>query len=277
MPIMFNTILQEAGIPVTEVILLRHQDQRAARGRTPYELWRDDTPAFDRYQSHQDTDGRPKFQRARYWASFVGTPNAETLFVGLYNASYSGLLEQDTPVPHRDSIDKAGTVDVYNLNHNDRLADLVGKLYVDWGAGTRAWVQRAERQNKTVTELRTTFKEPPFPGFLNFLQALSTVDKLPKDWITTLRNARGVYLLTCPTTKEQYVGSATGHDGFWQRWQDYATTGHGGNIALKSRSPSDYQISILEVAGTSATNDDIISMEERWKKKLQSKAMGLNR
>jgi hypothetical protein len=83
------------------------------------------------------------------------------------------------------------------------------------GPGTRAWVQRAERQNKPVTELRTTFKEPPFPGFLGFLQALSTVDKLPKDWITSLRNARGVYLLTCPNTKEQYVGSATGHDGFW--------------------------------------------------------------
>jgi hypothetical protein len=74
MPIMFNTILREAGIPLTEVILLRHKDQRAARGRIPYELWRDDTPAFNLYESHQGTDGRPKLRRAQYWVAFVGTP-----------------------------------------------------------------------------------------------------------------------------------------------------------------------------------------------------------
>jgi len=54
-------------------------------------------------------------------------------------------------------------------------------------------------------------------------------------------------------------------------------SGHGGNVALKSREPSDYQISILQIAGTDATTDEIIGMEERWKKKLQSKEMGLNR
>jgi hypothetical protein len=277
MPILFNTILQAAGFLLSDVILLRHQDQRASRGRTPYELWRDDTPAFDLYQSHQRTDGRSKFGSAKHWASFVGTPSGETLFVGIYQAAYAGLLDRDTPMPHRDSVDEAGACDVYTLTLHDQLRDLIGKLYIDWGPGARAWVQRADRQNKTVTELRKTFKEPPFPGFLNFLQPLSTVDKLPKDWIAALRATKGVYLLTCPTTKEQYVGSATGHDGFWQRWQDYVTNAHGGNIGLKSRTPSDYHVSILEVAGTSSTIDDIISMEERWKKKLQSKAMGLNR
>lgn len=73
------------------------------------------------------------------------------------------------------------------------------------------------------------------------------------------------------------MGSATGECGFWQRWQDYARTGHGGNIALKSRAPSDYQVSILQVAGTDATTDDILTMEQRWMTKRQSKEMGLNR
>ena len=84
-------------------------------------------------------------------------------------------------------------------------------------------------------------------------------------------------MLTCPKTKEQYVGSATGDDGFWRRWQDYIQTGHGGNVALKSREPSDYQVSILEVAGTASTTDDILSAERRWMNKLQSREMGLNR
>lgn len=73
------------------------------------------------------------------------------------------------------------------------------------------------------------------------------------------------------------MGSATGGGGFWQRWQDYVQSGHGGNIALKSRDPSDYQVAILEVAGTSATTDEILYMEGRWQRKLQSQLMGLNR
>ena len=44
MPIMFNTILREVGLPLTDVRLIRHKDKRATRGRTPYELWRDNRP-----------------------------------------------------------------------------------------------------------------------------------------------------------------------------------------------------------------------------------------
>lgn len=112
---------------------------------------------------------------------------------------------------------------------------------------------------------------------MNFIQTLSQLEKVPQSWIAALRSSRGVYLLTCSKTKEQYVGSATGEEGFWGRWQAYIHTGHGGNVGLKSRDPSDYQVSILEVAGTSATTDDILTMEGRWQSKLQSREMGLNR
>jgi hypothetical protein len=33
-------------------------------------------------------------------------------------------------------------------------------------------------------------------------------------------------LLTCPKTKEQYVGSATGEHVFWGRWLNYLDNGH---------------------------------------------------
>jgi hypothetical protein len=87
------------------------------------------------------------------------------------------------------------------------------------------------------------------------------LNKLPQGWITVFKASKGIYLLTCPKTKEQYVDSATGDEGFWGRWQDYVRTGHGGDVALKSRDPSDYQVSILEVAGTASTKDEIIKME----------------
>ena len=75
---------------------------------------------------------------------------------------------------------KAGSCDLYDLTLEQRLGDLVGKLLLDWGPGDRAWIQRADRQNKPITQLRRRFKEPDFPGFLNSMEPLSKLDKLPK-------------------------------------------------------------------------------------------------
>ena len=207
----------------------------------------------------------------------MDTPGDETLFVGLYSVKYRGVLEKDTPQPHMDGIQKAGSCDVYELSMHQDFIDLDGKLFIEWGAGKRSWIQRPDRQDKSISELRTEFKEPDFPGYLNFLSPLSNLDSISNEWIAFLKSCKGIYLLTCPKTKEQYVGSAIGEDGFGGRWQDYVQTGHGGNVALKSRDPSDYQVSILEVAGTALTMDEIIQKEVQWKLKLQSREMGLNR
>jgi len=273
---MFNTLLTASGFDVGDVRLLRHKDARAEKGRTPYELWRDNRPMFDQYQSTQGKVHESKL-RVSYWASFIGTPKNETLFVGIYKVKSKKLLENDVPRPHMGGLDLAGSCHIYDLELNTGMNDLIGRLLIDWGLGDRAWIQRPDRQNKTVIELRTAFKEPAFPGFLNFVTPLSKINDVPKSWITALESSRGIYLLTCPKTKEQYVGSATGEGGFWARWQDYVKSGDGGNVALKSRDPSDYQISILEVAGTALTQEDIIQMEVLWKSKLQSREMGLNR
>ena len=45
MPLRFNALLAPAGIAPASVRLLRHQDSRSAKGRTPYELWRDERPS----------------------------------------------------------------------------------------------------------------------------------------------------------------------------------------------------------------------------------------
>jgi hypothetical protein len=275
-PIFFNAILAQVGVQPDLVILLRHQDRSAARGRTPYELWRDDTTAFDAYQGVQTIENRSKFIRAQLWASFVATLDGGTMFVGLYSAKHVGTIKEDILHPHKDGFVPAGSCDQYDLRFDERLSDLRGKLFIDWGIGTRAWVQRAENRNKAVTELCPQFKEPDFPGFLNFIKPLSEIEALPATWISVLKETAGVYLLTCPKTKELYVGSASGIDGFWSRWFQYLSNNNGGNLALRSREYSDYQVSILEVAGTAATTKDILEMEKRWKWKLQSREMGLN-
>lgn len=276
MPLRFNSLLAQAGIPPDEVRLLRHQDSRAAKGKTPYELWRDDRPAFELYQEGQSFRNRAKL-KGEYWASFVVDPTGQTLLAGFYACSYLGLNETERQWPHTVGFDPIGTCDVYRLTLDDRISDLSGRLVIAWGDGERSWVQRANNQNKVVLEIRKAFQEPGFPGFTSFIASLSKVEGLPAAWIAVLSASRGVYLLTCTKTREQYVGSATGSDGFYGRWLSYARDGHGGNAGLKSRDASDYQVSILEVAGSSATTPDVLNMEMLWKRKLQSREMGLNK
>ena len=278
MPIFFNSLLTQVGLTLPDVRLLRHQDTRADKGKSPYELWRDDRAKFDQYQSVQERVRREHL-KAQYWASFVGQTDSQTLFVGLFSVKYTGPLKRDTPRICTSGMDRPATHDFYELSLDDRLREFIGKLFISWGEGARSWIQRPDNQNKVIAELRPEEKEPEFPGFLKFISNLSKIeaDVLPKQWKDILEISRGVYLLTCPKTKEQYVGSAYGEGGFWGRWQVHAKTGgYGDAVKLKSRDPSDYQVTILEVVGTSTTNDEIIQIEKQWKEKLRTKEMGLN-
>ncbi len=47
-------------------------------------------------------------------------------------------------------------------------------------------------------------------------------------------------------------------------------------MRLRARDPSDYQVSVLQVAGSDTTDEEILGMESLWKRKLQSQEMGLN-
>jgi hypothetical protein len=211
MPILFNSLLKQAGISPRNVRLLRHQDNRADKGKTPHELWLDDRKKFDQYQSVQRIERRKQLD-AQYWASFVGLSGNQALFVGLFRARYAGLLKRDTPKVYTTGISVAGTRDIYKLTLDDKLKEFAGKLSISWGAGALAWIQRADQQNKAITELRPELNEPAFPGFLMFISNLSKIqtETLPRGWKDILKISKGVYLLTCPKTKEQYVGKRAG-------------------------------------------------------------------
>jgi len=270
MPIPFDDILKSAGIVPSSVHLVRHRDQRSQNGRTPYALWRSDREAFELYQSLQS---RKVFGIGNLVASFVVTPARETLFAGLYRVA-------DVGSPPLGMIDPIGghTVvehNLYKLVPDDRLKEYERVLIIDWGIGFRSWAQRAGRGAKFVIQLRKKFEEDRFPGYLRFMCPLSEIATLYPEWIERLRDAKGIYLLTCPTTSQQYVGKASGAGGFYERWLQHAAVG-GDAVRLKNRPLSDYQVSILEVAGSGATEEDIYAPEQLWIRKLQSVAMGLN-
>jgi hypothetical protein len=282
MPLKFNMLLTDEGIDPAGVRLMRHQTQEAD-GRTPYVLWRDDPQAFESYQSTQSPDRRAWF-KGSHWASFVAPPDGRTLFVGLYAVRLLDTLPVGKIDPFRGrpiGADKGWThYDQYECVKLDALSEYAGRLYVHWGDSKnsyRSWCQRADRKDKPIVELARVFQEETFPGFTKLVRSLSEIESMPATWREALRVSRGVYLLACPKTREHYVGSAYGVDGFLGRWREYVATGHGGNKGLLARDPSDWIVSVLEVAGSAASDTEIIAMEAIWKRKLHSRDMGLNR
>ena len=138
MPLRFNGVLRDAGLDPGEVRLIRHQDGRASPGRSPCELWRDDPTAFHAYQSDQGTGAASRKKLgAPYWAVFVADAFGDTLFVGLFAAAYRGPLEYDRPTPHvAGETGPAGSLGIYDLEPDDRLEDLAGRLVIDWGGAS---------------------------------------------------------------------------------------------------------------------------------------------
>lgn len=273
MGLTFNAILADYGIKPSDVRLLRHQDL-AMKGRTLYSLWRDDPPSFLGYQNIQTVQNRARLN-SPYWAAFVVTPAQSSMFVGLYAVERVGVCKPGAIDPFR--LHDVSGLDLYSATLVGVSEPDIGRVFIDWGPGTRTWAQLASNQPKPITEITAAFQEEVFPGHTRFIANLSTIAALPTGWLSALGSAKGIYLLTCPRTKEQYVGSATGEDGFLGRWLGYARDGHGGNVGLKSRDPSDYQVSILEVSGSTATFEEIFAAEHLWKAKLQSREMGLNK
>jgi len=224
MPLRFNMLLDEAGIDPKDVRLLRHQTGKIP-GRSPYTLWRDNVSAFEQYQSTQDPAKRARFS-AKYWASFVSPRDGGTLFVGLYSVERTGRVAPGVIDPLTGQVPGAGKAnlpyDQYRCELSSILREYVGRLHITWGdspSAFRAWVQRADNQDKEIIELTREFREEEFPGFTSFTAKLSELTALPIGWSTALSSARGVYLLACPRTREHYVGSAHGQDGFLGRWR----------------------------------------------------------
>jgi len=151
------------------------------------------------------------------------------------------------------------------------------RLVIEWGPGKLAWRQRANTQNKVVLEIRARASPPPFPGYIVFRYRLGELETICSPWQSRLKEVRGVYLLTFDDGM-QYVGSATGEDGFWQRWQNYLANGHGGNKVLirDHRDARTAMVSILEVSGSAESTQDIIGREVVWQHKLGTKAKPLD-
>lgn len=276
----FNEFIERIGLAPAEVRLLRHDNRALAAWR------RDRRNAFGCFASFQRQNPSP-YAGVRSACHFLPGPvlangDASALFIGttqiLDQWNWDGVR---LPLLHDDIVieDERGQegVDAFDLEWFRPGGDFAERILVRWGppAATRAWSQWGHRERKEIVELRIDPHEPAFPGFAAFTARISGLAAAPLAWQTSLSSVRGVYLLVAGDG-EQYVGSATGQDGFIGRWRGYAANGHGGNIVLRRRGYRDYSVSILEIASPDMAHRDILAREAFWKDKLGVRAHGLN-
>ncbi|MDQ0323700.1 hypothetical protein QO002_005907 [Pararhizobium capsulatum DSM 1112] len=176
--ITFNAILRAETIDPNTVLLVRHHDGRAKSGdRTPYSLWRTDPEGLELYQRIQSRDLFPIGSRL---ASFVATPSGETLFTGLYLVVDRGVVPRGTIDPV--SAENVDGLLLYTLDRDERLDAYSGLLFVDWGLGFRSWVQKAQRQDKPIVELRRRVPSPDFGAIAPFAEKFGAPGFIFGEW-----------------------------------------------------------------------------------------------
>lgn len=100
---------------------------------------------------------------------------------------------------------------------------------------------------------------------------------IPTRWKSALSEWRGIYYIFDTSDGKGYVGSAYGKDNLLGRWLNYATHGHGGNVLLRQRDPTNFRFTILQRVSPDMEADDIIRLEGSWKQRLHThKPYGLN-
>ena len=258
--------------------MMRHQDTR----HDVEMLFR--TGFLEGYQSVQGG----KYLESDYLIAFVGKNNTKAVFAGIWKVSRR--LETADPAYVKD-FPYPGFFDIpsdyhYSLEPLPGFEDLIGRMVVDWGPTTRAWHQWL--RDMPVTEILPQGYVKAFPGFLDFVLTFDEMRQMVSNpeanriWHQMLSGVAGVYLITDNKTGQLYVGSAYGKDGILGRWKVYAKTGHGGNAKLKrllSDRPAradDFSFTLLRTLPTTLTQREVVAKEQLYKRKLGSRAHGLN-
>lgn len=236
---------------------------------------------FDYYQA---TQAREVFQGADVIVSFIAEEDSRSRLVAVYQVQ--GLLGTTPPQPPGyPYVVPLGPV-FYDLRRLTDFAELERRLVIDWGAGARSWVQWL--RPRAVTEILPTGYVLAFPGYDAVLLAFAQLEQIVRNaranraWSERLAAVAGVYLITDLESGDQYVGSASGAEGIWGRWRDYVNTRDGGNkrltklLASASDRHHQLQFSILRTLPRSLTPREVIEIEAIYKKKLGTRAFGLN-
>lgn len=229
------------------------------------------------YQSFQSIE---KFKDTDYLISFTALDSTKALFLGIFKVESV----------ERRWYEKSKKEEFYYTLKEDKLYDdLIDRLVIDWGGSTRNWVQRYDKQDKEVLEILPKGYLGEFKGLTNFILDFDDLKKLidnpeaNRDWKSNLSSINGIYMILDKKTGKQYIGSAYGKGGVWQRWSDYANNVHGDNVLLKELCDSGsnykqyFQYTVLQSLPSNINMKEVIKIENLFKQKFGTLVHGLNR
>jgi len=248
----------------SRVKLVRHLDTRKE--------YREVIKDREKLLYHQATPRNDIFKDCDYIISFIGDERCKAILFGVFKVYGREERENDF---------------YYSLVEEKGFEGLIGRVVIDWGNNARAWHQWYN-QTKEIIQILPAGYIGSFPGLLQFVLDSSELQKIISnseanaDWKHHLSAVNGIYLILDENTGSQYIGSASGKHGIWQRWSVYAKNWHGGNLELKKLFDKDaaynknLRYSVLQALPSNVTQDEIVKIENLYKQKLGSRAHGLN-
>jgi len=283
-----NSLLGEKRINSEKCLVLRHRPQESELRKRLHWLAAERPEVFNAYQQTQSERVERQMKRAEHVASFIGHQPGFAVFVGLYEvkgwnwmtkkevlalATYRALREfgqQSTEWGRNRLL-------FFDLRLSHIFAEWKGKLIVRWPPPEIVFSRWASANRFEVEAiLQESLLAKDMPDWRDLLLSWEDLHAIPASWRYALQQWRGVYFILDSQSGQGYVGSAYGKDNMYQRWTNYAKTGHGGNKLLRQCEPRNLRFSILERVSPDTPDQDVIERERTWKVRLHTRQHGLN-
>lgn len=269
-------LLKNYGIPTDSIRLVRHGNKELP----VLDTFHLDRKRFEAYQAFQKPN---RFADSKYICVFAPWHGTGALFLGLWTITSCTAHEavSDKTWALVDTFGFPQTWKTRSVFYDLRLhrltAEMSERLVIEWGSGTLSWVQRSDKE---ILEIRRRHSIGEFSSYSEVNLTMFELKRLMADpganlvWKNALSSVHGIYLIRDKSDGRLYVGAAYGNESIYGRWQNYANSGHGGDVMLKKLDHSNFEFSILEIAPRTATSTEVIGIEERWKKKLGTRQFG---
>lgn len=263
--------------------LIRHKDNRDEKiidgkpyKNSMFDLYLNYRDTFLDYQSEQLVK---RFENVDYIVSFIGEEGTYSRFAGVFkNNGIIRMLDDYNG-------EKLAKYDFTELTGYDVLKE---RVIIDW-KNPISWLQNYVNQ-MPVIRIDRGLSENNIPVFTRFEDTILDYNQLKRiidtnnpEWKSKLKSCNCVYLILDKYTGKQYVGSTYNKGGIWERWANYAQTGHGGDKKLKELIDKDnnyakkyFQWCILETLPLTIISKQAIDRESLYKRKFGTLNFGYN-
>ena len=273
---LLSSISPILSAPKVKVKLVRHKDNRLE--------YREQISNREGLLEYQKKQANSTFHECDYIVSFTGA----SIFLGVFKVNgwqtvTNGYLGEEY---FGDDINY-----YYDLEEIDTFKEFNDRVVIDWGNAPLAWNQWYDNIKEVTQILPKEYLGAyfgAFPGLTKFILSYDELKKLIQnpvanmDWKAHLSAVNGIYLILDRESGKQYIGSAYGQNGVWQRWESYVIDPTGGNselINLKQERPDFYNqlsFALLEALPSNYSKEEVIAVEQLCKEKFGTRVHGLN-